>query len=142
MPGAFFNTEKPSYRRLLGLYSSVSPVKPHRFARALTALPAPEFAPRKRLHDVVARSIITKVKNEILMKTNEHITHEPGDSGAWVCICKNTVISEGFYPCNELGEEMEPVAGWNGLYVCDRCGRITHQDTLEVVGFRASADEY
>src|SRR5579871_5772956 len=64
----FFNAEHPSYRRFLGLYGSVSPVKPLRCARALTALPAPEFAPRKRLHDVVARSIITNVKNKTNMK--------------------------------------------------------------------------
>jgi DNA-directed RNA polymerase subunit RPC12/RpoP len=33
---------------------------------------------------------------------------------------------------------VEPVTGWKNLYVCDRCGRIIQQDTLEVVGQRRS----
>ena len=32
------------------------------------------------------------------------------------------------------GNEVEPVAGWDNLYVCARCGRIINQDTLEVIG--------
>lgn len=39
-----------------------------------------------------------------------------------------------FYPCDREGNEMEPVEGWEELYVCTSCGRIIHQTTLEVGG--------
>ena len=66
----------------------------------------------------------------------EHITVERNDSEAWVCNCGNTPGSDGFYPCDQSGNEMEPAKGssWDGLYVCNRCGRIIKQDTLEVIG--------
>jgi len=74
----------------------------------------------------------------------EYITvqkdHEEGRFGdAWVCLCGNTSTSQGFYPCDDHGKQISPdVDGpWINLYVCDRCGRIINQDTLEVVG-RAS----
>lgn len=68
------------------------------------------------------------------MEAKEYITHEAEDHDAWHCICKNTPCGGGFYPCNEKGDEMEPVEGWNNLYVCADCGRIINQDTLEVMG--------
>jgi hypothetical protein len=48
----------------------------------------------------------------------------------------NTPVGHGFYPCDERGNETEPSkgSGWNGLYVCDKCGRIIWQETLEVIG--------
>jgi len=65
----------------------------------------------------------------------EFITHEPGNNDAWTCICGNRPDSDGFYPCNSNGDEVEPVEGiWDDLYVCARCGRILHQRTLEVIG--------
>lgn len=64
----------------------------------------------------------------------EHITHEEGSDEAWICVCKNRPESDGFFACDEDGNEMEPVKGWKDLYVCGRCGRIIKQDTLEVVG--------
>ena len=73
------------------------------------------------------------------MNAKEHIAHEPGNPDAWVCICKNEPSDDGFYPCNEQGDEVNPIAGWDGLYVCNRCGRIIRQETLEVLGRRASA---
>ena len=68
----------------------------------------------------------------------EFINHESGNDEAWICICGNVPSSDGFYPCDDLGEEVEPRQGvWGGvLYVCDRCGRIINQTTLEVVGRR------
>jgi len=63
-----------------------------------------------------------------------YITHEEGNEEAWVCICGNTPSEDGFYPCDKDGNEIEPVEGWEGLYVCDRCGRIIDQKSLEVVG--------
>jgi hypothetical protein len=66
--------------------------------------------------------------------TNERINHAPESDESWVCICKNTLDADGFFPCDKEGNEMEPVAGWDDLYVCARCGRIIKQKTLEVVG--------
>jgi hypothetical protein len=47
----------------------------------------------------------------------------------WRCICGNTPLGDGFFPCNESGNEMEPAigSGWTDLYVCARCGRIIKQ---------------
>jgi len=66
----------------------------------------------------------------------EFITHEAGNDEAWTCICGNRPDSDGFYPCDREGNEMEPSIGsdWENLYVCFSCGRIINQDTLEVVG--------
>jgi hypothetical protein len=66
----------------------------------------------------------------------EFITHEAGNDEAWICICKKSPESDGFYPCNAKGDEIEPTIGsnWSGIYVCACCGRIINQDTLEVVG--------
>ena len=68
----------------------------------------------------------------------EYIKYEHRDKDAWVCVCGNTPTSDGFQPCDAAGNEVEPEKGiWNGLYVCDRCGRIIRQKTLEVIGRRA-----
>jgi hypothetical protein len=69
----------------------------------------------------------------------EYIKYERRDKDAWVCVCGNTPTSDGFQPCDKAGNEMEPTIGsdWNDLYVCDRCGRIIRQKTLEVIGHRS-----
>jgi hypothetical protein len=68
-------------------------------------------------------------------KIYERITHELDNPDAWVCFCRNEPSEDGFYPCDEKGNEVEPDHNWNGeLYVCNRCGRIINQHTLEVVG--------
>jgi hypothetical protein len=66
----------------------------------------------------------------------EHITADKSDPDAWRCICGNYPSGDGFYPCDEQGNEMEPVigSGWKDLYVCGQCGRIIRYDTLEVIG--------
>ncbi|HXA18929.1 MAG TPA: hypothetical protein VN380_18185 [Thermoanaerobaculia bacterium] len=64
----------------------------------------------------------------------EVITHEAGNEEAWICLCDNTPSEDGFYPCDEKGDEVEPVAGWSGRYVCFRCGRIIDPESLRVVG--------
>ena len=68
------------------------------------------------------------------MVKEEFITHEGGDKDAWVCVCGNTPTSYGFFPCDKEGNEMEPIKGWKGLYVCGRCGRIIRQGSLAIVG--------
>ena len=57
-----------------------------------------------------------------------------------MCLCGNEPLSEGFYPCNGEGEEVEPtLEQWTtNCYVCAQCGRIINQDTLEIVGVRAN----
>ena len=68
----------------------------------------------------------------------EYIKCQHYDKDAWVCLCGNTPMSDGFQPCDAEGNEVEPNKGtWMGLYVCDRCGRIIRQKTLEVIGRRA-----
>ena len=64
----------------------------------------------------------------------ERITHETDNKEGWICLCGNTPVADGFYPCDQEGNEMEPVAGWNDLYVCAKCGRIISQNTLDIVG--------
>lgn len=68
------------------------------------------------------------------MTTKERITHAQGDPDAWICLCGNTAPESGFFPCDKEGNEVEPVEGWEDLYVCARCGRIIKQGTLEVMG--------
>jgi len=68
-----------------------------------------------------------------MVSTNEYIKHEEGNAEAWVCLCSNRPDSDGFFPCDKDGNEMEPVEGWEDLYVCGRCGRIIDQLTLEVL---------
>jgi hypothetical protein len=65
----------------------------------------------------------------------EKIPQERGDQDAWICLCGNTPDADGFYPCDPTGAEIEPTAenAWNGLYICNGCGRIINQATLEVV---------
>jgi hypothetical protein len=70
------------------------------------------------------------------MPQAELVKHEDGNDEAWICLCGNKPSGDGFYPCDEKGNEMEPVSGWKGLYVCFRCGRIIEQDSLRVVGRR------
>ncbi|HEY0105105.1 MAG TPA: hypothetical protein VGB91_03405, partial [Rhizomicrobium sp.] len=57
------------------------------------------------------------------------------DETAWVCLCGNTPDGDGFAACNADGLEIEPAvrSGWDGLYVCNRCGRIVDQKDLSVV---------
>ena len=51
-------------------------------------------------------------------------------------MCGNQPHEDGFYPCDESGNEIEPARGsnWDGLCICLKCGRIIDQDSLEVVG--------
>lgn len=70
------------------------------------------------------------------MVTRDHITHEPNNPEAWICLCGNTPDADGFYPCDRGGREVAPTPGeWMaGCYVCARCGRIIDQKSLEVLG--------
>ena len=71
----------------------------------------------------------------------ERIDHEKGKPEAWVCLCGNRPDSDGFFPCDEAGTEIEPVEGWTGLYLCNRCGRVIDQESLDVVGRAAVGPE-
>lgn len=65
----------------------------------------------------------------------ERITLEEGYEDEWVCVCGNTAIDSGFFPCLLDGTEVEPTEadGWVNLYRCAECGRVINQDTLDVV---------
>jgi hypothetical protein len=59
---------------------------------------------------------------------------------AWECLCGNTCADYGFSPCDALGHIAETAAeeettNWR---VCDKCGRIVDQRTLEIGGRRIS----
>src|SRR4051794_3542480 len=41
----------------------------------------------------------------IPMPQNELITHEDGNDEAWLCLCGNAPSGDGFYPCDEKGNE-------------------------------------
>lgn len=73
-------------------------------------------------------------------RIKEFITRAPESADAWICICKNTPTDDGFYPCDERGNKVEPTAEeWTtNLYMCDKCGRIIDHDSLEVVGRHAA----
>lgn len=79
----------------------------------------------------------------VKMSEKQFITHEPQDDDAWVCQCGNTPHTDGFFPCDRNGNEVEPVEGkWEGaLYVCARCDRIIQYDTLEIVGQKSNPSE-
>lgn len=52
------------------------------------------------------------------------ITHESDTD--WVCVCGNEPHTDGFFPCDKNGNEMEPTldSDWEGLYLCPRCGQL------------------
>jgi hypothetical protein len=60
----------------------------------------------------------------------------------WTCLCGNQPTLEGFYSCNESGEIVEPTpTEWKKpLYVCATCGRIIHQRTHRIVGWKTPAE--
>jgi len=43
-----------------------------------------------------------------------------------VCECGNDTRSDGFFPCDSEGNEMEPTldSDWDGLYLCPPCGQL------------------
>lgn len=65
---------------------------------------------------------------------DEHVVSR--QEGDLLCLCGNSDLGDGFFPCDESGNEMLPDIGsnWMDLYVCARCGRIIDQKTLRVIG--------
>ncbi len=62
-----------------------------------------------------------------------HITHEPQDVDAWVCLCGNMPSDDGFYSCTIDGVDCEPDHEWNGIYYkCNNCAGRIDQTTLEI----------
>ena len=71
------------------------------------------------------------------METQINTTHiTADDQDFWTCVCGNQPDRDGFYPCDESGNQVEPTPEeWKKpLYVCAACGRIIDQETLAVVG--------
>jgi len=63
------------------------------------------------------------------------INYDPKNVDAWICLCRNRSDLDGFFPCDKTGQNIEPIRGlWDEpLYRCDRCHRVIHADTREVV---------
>ena len=72
----------------------------------------------------------------------EHITNPQDDTREdWAtCPCGNRPDLHGYVPCDDEGNEVEPVPGglWTDLWVCRSCGRIWHEESGLVLG-RAQA---
>jgi hypothetical protein len=68
--------------------------------------------------------------------TGAFIRREKGCGDAWICLCGNTPESDGFYPCDALGNSVEQTEmDWDGRsYVCHRCEWMVDQQTLAVIG--------
>lgn len=61
-----------------------------------------------------------------MKKELREITLDKFDNAEFECECGNNSFDDGFYPCDENGEEMEPTigSGWDKTYVCATCGLI------------------
>jgi Protein of unknown function (DUF2958) len=83
------------------------------------------------------RDLYFKPRRLSEVKTAKERIHQHAEDD-WICLCGNDALSDGFYPCNALGEEIDPTPkDWTtNCYVCAKCGRIINQDTHEVVGLR------
>lgn len=59
----------------------------------------------------------------------------------WECVCGNTPDSDGFYTCDEFGNEVEPTeTAWKtNNYVCARCKRFFDCQELVVLGLNEDA---
>ena len=64
-----------------------------------------------------------------------------GTKDNWICLCGNTALEHGFYPCDSEGYIVEPTPyEWTtNWYVCDKCGRIIDQETLEIKGIQLNS---
>lgn len=53
----------------------------------------------------------------------------------YVCVCGNRPDTDGFYPCDSDGNDLEPVLDglWDGLYRCDRCRVVLPATVFDVV---------
>ena len=59
-------------------------------------------------------SFISRTKTDVTERISQY------KEGSWHCLCGNDAMSDGFYPCNEAGREVEPTAEeWQtNAYVC------------------------
>lgn len=57
------------------------------------------------------RATITVITED---QVDEYVCPTPG--------CGNTPYTDGFYACDESGEDVEPDESWGGLYRCAACG--------------------
>jgi hypothetical protein len=81
---------------------------------------------------------MSNYKTQKQLAANDGLTRIKAIGDMWICLCLNTPINQGFYPCDSEGNYVEPTPeDWTtDWYVCDRCGRIIDQKTLRVVGIR------
>ena len=83
------------------------------------------------------RQVVSHIpkRNLQLPPANKAEIIQADEYGDWRCLCGNTAMHEGFYPCDEWGRAIDEPT-WINCYACDRCGRIIHQDTRRVVAYR------
>lgn len=60
----------------------------------------------------------------------------------WECLCGNDTMDIGFFPCDNKGDCKEPDSSWEGLYSCQKCGRIIEPETYKVIGINSNAKKY
>lgn len=75
------------------------------------------------------------------MEQTEYIRVSEDDADSWVCLCGNTPHGKGFFPCDGEGVEIDPGLVWDGLFVCDQCGRIIEANNLKVAGRRTRFEQ-
>jgi hypothetical protein len=60
---------------------------------------------------------------------NQNVISYDSEYDVLTCTCKNTVESDGFYPADQYGVEIEPTINgeWDGsTWVCARCLALCH----------------
>jgi hypothetical protein len=89
---------------------------------------------------------VSPIYIQLLPPVFPHILRSPekvaaDDYRSLMCVCGNIPESAGFTACDGQGNQIEPgrYNGWASLYICDNCGRIINENTLEVIGFNPQA---
>jgi len=77
------------------------------------------------------------------IKFHEAHGDDLSECDAWVCDCGNGTGGHGFYPCNELGEEVEPDENWASCWLscCAECLTLYNRSGVEVESKRDKDDE-
>jgi hypothetical protein len=77
------------------------------------------------------------------IKFHEAHGDDLSECDAWVCDCGNGTGGHGFYPSNELGEEVEPDENWafSWLSCCAECLTLYNRSGVEVESKRDKDDE-
>lgn len=65
-------------------------------------------------------------------RTTPSVVQEYGNEDLWKCTCGNNTYMDGFTPCDEKGDFMQPEIGkWKDLYTCEGCGHVFNMSTVK-----------